>query len=114
MYLRVALSPGQTLYVANPMKSEPQPLLPVGLIEFTEDKTEETISNPFEEDEEVVAAVEVGLLEGDVVRRKLHNDVDNMKSDIQELKEANKRLTEMVELVLRQVTNPDRGRARRR
>ena len=99
---------------AEEIEEAPQMLFPIGLTEFAESKSDESESNPFEQDEAVVAAVEVGLLEGDVVRRKLHSDVDTMKSDIQELKDSNKHMAEMLELLVRQVTNPDRGRARRR
>ena len=93
---------------------EPQMLFPVGLTEFVESKTEGSDNDPFEDDEEVVAAVEVELLEGGVVQRKLHKDVEALKSDMQELKDSTKQMAEMMELLVRQVTNPDRGRARRR
>ena len=93
---------------------EPQMLFPVGLTEFAESKTEGSDNDPFEDDEEVVAAVEVELLEGGVVQRKLHKDVETLKSDMQELKDSTKQMAEMMELLVQQVTNPDRGRARRR
>ena len=62
----------------------------------------------------IVAAVEVELSEGGAVQKQQHGDIQAMKSDIQELKDAIKSLAEMQAVVIRQVTNPDRGRARRR